>query len=134
MEGNDGLEQADSVNREVAEALFQAINAQDVESFHAQFHDDAVIEYPQSGERIVGAQNRRGVYASFPARPTVRRIHSSGHLAIVEARVDYGDGVDWVAVFILEARDAKIAKLICYWARPFPPSESRAAFVEPMDA
>lgn len=133
MEGDDGLERPDRVGREVAEELFRAINARDIEAFHAQFHDDSVIEYPQSGERIVGGENRRGVYASFPARPSVRRIHSSGRLATVEASVDYGDGLDWRALFILELRDAKIAKLICYWAKPFPPAESRAAFVEPTD-
>jgi hypothetical protein len=33
----------------------------------------------------------------------------------------------------LELRDAKIAKLVAYWAKPFPPAESRAPFVERRD-
>jgi hypothetical protein len=51
----------------------------------------------------------------------------------VEATVDYGDGVDWHAVFILEFRDDKIAKLTAYWAPPFPPAEWRAASVDRVD-
>src|SRR5436305_11695571 len=121
-------------SREVAEALFRAISEHDVVGFHGLFHEDSMIEYPQSGERIVGDAHRRGVYASFPGQPTVRRIMSSANLATVEAEVDYGDGVDWRAVFVLEVRDAKIARLVAYWARPFPPAESRAPFVERLDA
>jgi ketosteroid isomerase-like protein len=111
--------------REVAEALFRAINEHDVAGFHSLFHDDSVYEYPQSGERIVGDAHRRGVYASFPGQPSVRRIMSSGNLAMVGAGVDYGDGADWRSVFVLELREAKIANLVAYWAKPFPPAESR---------
>jgi hypothetical protein len=32
------------------------------------FHDDAVMDWPQSGERVVGADNRRAVYGAFPQR------------------------------------------------------------------
>jgi hypothetical protein len=47
-----------------------------------------------------------------------------------EAAADYGDGTDWRAVFILELRNVKIARLIAYWAKPFPPASSRAPYVE----
>jgi hypothetical protein len=49
-----------------------------------------VIEFPQSGERIVGDENRRRVYRAFPGRPAVRRTLTGGNLALVEASVDYG--------------------------------------------
>jgi ketosteroid isomerase-like protein len=123
----------ETVNRRVAERLFQSLIDRDLEGFHRRFHEDSVIEFPQSGERIVGGERRRAVYRSFPGRPSVRRILTDGHLAVVEATVDYGDGVDWHAVFILELRDAKIAKLTAYWAQPFAPAESRAASVERID-
>jgi ketosteroid isomerase-like protein len=129
--GGAGL--TETANRQVAERLFQALIDQDLEGFHRRFHEDSVIEFPQSGERIVGSERRRAVYQSFPGRPGVRRLLTGGPLAVVEATVDYGDGVDWHAVFILELRDAKIAKLTAYWAQPFAPAESRAASVEPID-
>jgi ketosteroid isomerase-like protein len=113
-------------NRQAVECLFEAIRASDVELFHGQFHDDSVLELPQSGERIVGDENRRQVYRSFPGRPRVKRILTGGDLAVVEADVDYGDGVDWRAVFICELRAGKIQRLSAYWAEPFKPASRKA--------
>jgi ketosteroid isomerase-like protein len=105
--------------------LVKAIRADDVERFHEQFHDDSVLELPQSGERIVGNEDRRQVYRSFPGRPRVQRILTGGDLAVVEADVDYGDGVDWRAVFICELRAGKIQRLRAYWAEPFKPASRK---------
>ena len=120
-------------NRQTVERIFQALAEGQVELFHAQFHEDSVIEFPQTGERIVGGENRRGVYQTFPGRPSVRRITTGGDLAVVEATVDYGDGVDWRAVFIYELRDGKIARATAYWAQPFEADASRAEWVQRMD-
>jgi ketosteroid isomerase-like protein len=113
------------------ERLFEAIGADDVEGFHGLFHPDSVIELPQSGEQIVGEANRRSVYRSFPGRPTVTRIRSEGNLVVAEADVDYGDGVEWRAVFICEVRDGRIEKLTAYWGAPFEPVASRVPSTEP---
>ena len=122
-----------ALNRQTVERLFEALIEGDLALFHAQFREDSVIEFPQSRERIVGGENRRAVYGAFPGRPSVSRILTGGHLAIVEAAVDYGDGVDWCAVFIYELRDGKIARATIYWAQPFEAAESRKAWVERMD-
>jgi hypothetical protein len=52
---------------------------------------------------------------------------------MVEAAIDYGDGLGWTAVFILELRGAKIAKLIAYWAKPFAPADLRPSYIERPD-
>lgn len=119
-----GTERDREGDRQVAEGLFQALIDRDLDGFHGRFHEDSVIEFPQSGERIVGGERRREAYRSFPGRPSVRRILTGGNLAVVEASVDYGDGVDWQAVFILELREARVAKLTAYWGKPFAPAES----------
>jgi ketosteroid isomerase-like protein len=72
--------------------------------------------------------------SNLPGRPSVRRIATGSDLAVVEATVDYGDGVDWRAVFIHELRDGKIAKLTAYWAQSLEAAGSRADWVEPMDS
>ena len=79
-------------NRQTVERVFQALAEGQVDLFHAQFHEDSVIEFPKSGERIAGGESRRAVYRALPGRPSVRRIVSGGDLAVVEAAVDYGDG------------------------------------------
>jgi hypothetical protein len=123
---------AEATNRETVERVIEALNTRDLDLFHAQFHEDSVMEYPQSGERIVGAENRRAVYGAFPGLPKVspKEIRAAGDLVAVEARLDYGDGAEWQAVFLFELRDGKIARETAYWPQPFEAAEWRAQWVE----
>jgi ketosteroid isomerase-like protein len=120
--------------RETVEALIATLNAGDVDGMDAVFHEDAVMEWPQSGERIVGGDNRRGVYRSFPQLPkiTPRRIVGEGDVWVAEATLDYGDGAEYQTVFVFELRDGKISKETAYWSQPFPAPEWRSAWVERM--
>jgi ketosteroid isomerase-like protein len=115
--------------------LIDTLNAKDVDGMDDVFHDDAVMEWPQSGERIVGADNRRGVYRAFPSLPTItpRRMTGDDDLVVAEATLDYGEGAVFQTVFIFELRDGKIAKETAYWSQPFPAPEWRAQWVERMD-
>jgi len=121
-------------NRETVERLIEALNTRDLERFDAQFHEDSVLEYPQSGERVLGGDNRRAVYAAFPALPQVapRRLVVDGDLAVLEATLDYGEGTDWQAVFVFDLRDGRIAKETAYWAQPFEAADWRAQWVAPL--
>ena len=116
------------------EALVAALNACDLGALDEVFTDDVVMEWPQSGERIVGGQNRREVYSHFPSLPhvTPRRIKGSGALWVVEASLDYGDGDPFQCVFVFEMRDGLIAKETGYWSKPFPAPDWRAPWVERM--
>ncbi|GAA1816259.1 nuclear transport factor 2 family protein [Agromyces neolithicus] len=118
--------------RETVEALVATLNAGEVDGMDAVFHEDSIIEWPQSGERIVGGDNRRGIYGSFPRLPTItpRRLTGSGDLWVLEAALDYGDGTPYQVVFIFELRDDLIAKETAYWSTPFPAPEWRTAWVE----
>lgn len=118
--------------REVVERLIATLNAKDVDGMDAVFHEDAVMDWPQSGERVVGGDNRRSVYRAFPGLPTIttRRIVGSGDLWVAEATLDYGAGSVYKSVFIFELRDGKIARETAYWAEPFEAPEWRAAWVE----
>ena len=120
--------------RETVEALIATLNAGDVDGMDDVFHEDAVMEWPQSGERIVGGDNRRGIYRSFPQLPKIspRRIVGEGDIWVAEATLDYGDGAEYQTVFVFELRDGKIAKETAYWSQPFPAPEWRAAWVERM--
>jgi ketosteroid isomerase-like protein len=119
-------------NRATIEALVAAINGGDRPMLDKVFTEDAVIEWPQSGERISGGQNRREIYSRFPSLPKVtpRRITGSGDLWVLEASLDYGDGEPYQCVFVFEMRDGKIAKEAGYWSKPFPAPDWRAPWVE----
>src|SRR5215831_3030565 len=110
-----------------------ASDANDFELEHEIYREDAVLEYPQSGERIRG---RRGIQASRSAQPnkkrfTVRRILGAGDLWITELVINY-DGQPSYTVSVMELRDGKVARETQYFGDPFEPGPSRAQWVERM--
>ena len=118
--------------RQVVDALVATLNAGEVAGMDDVFRDDAVIEWPQSGERIVGAANRRAIYGSFPQLPSIapRRLTGDGALWVLEADLDCGDGDPYQTVFVFELSDGLIAKETAYWTKPFPAPDWRAQWVE----
>ena len=79
----------------------------DQEISHEIYADDAVLEFPQSGERFVGKRNFLEWRQQYPAavQAKVRRIRGGGNLWIVEVSISY-DGGEWqYGVSILEFRD-----------------------------
>ena len=116
----------------VIHTLVAALNAGDRAALDAVFTEDIVMEWPQSGERIRGAANRREVYARFPGLPKVtpRRVTGSDPVWVLEATLDYGDGDPYLAVFVFELRGDRIAREIGYWSKAFPAPEWRAPWVE----
>jgi len=110
-----------------------ASDASDFEREHEIYCEDAVLEYPQSGERIRG---RRNIQASRAAQPnkkrfSVRRILGDGDLWITEFVLTY-DGQPSYTVSIMELKDGKVARETQYFGDPFEPGPSRAQWVERM--
>jgi ketosteroid isomerase-like protein len=111
-----------------------ASNANDFETEHLIYHEDAVVEYPQSGERTRGRSNIQGQRASQPnkKRFTIRRIIGGGDLWITEYILAY-DGKPSYTVSIMEFKGDKVARETQYFADPFVAPASRAQWVERMD-
>jgi ketosteroid isomerase-like protein len=126
---------SETSNRAAIEALVAAINKGDLAALDAVFTDDVILEWPQSGERIRGGQNRREIYSRFPSLPRVvaKRTTGSGDLWVLEADLDYGEGNGpYQCVFVFSMRDGRIAREIAYWSKPFPAPEWRAPWIERM--
>jgi ketosteroid isomerase-like protein len=123
---------SEAANRSTIDALVAAINGRDLAALDRVFTDDVIMEWPQSGERINGGENRRAIYSRFPALPKVtpRRVTGSGDIWVLEASLDYGDGDPYQCVFLFQMRDGRIAIEIAYWAKPFPAPDWRAPWVE----
>ena len=111
-----------------------ASDANDFETEHLIYHEDAVLEYPQSGERTRGRRNIQDQRASQPnkKRFSIRRIVSAGDLWVTEFILTY-DGKPSYTVSIMEFRDDKVARETQYFADPFAAPASRAQWVERMD-
>ncbi|GJD54071.1 hypothetical protein OPKNFCMD_6852 [Methylobacterium crusticola] len=122
--------------REIRAALdhhWAASDASDFEEEHKIYWEDAVLEYPQSGERIRGRQKIQASRAAQPNRKhfTVRRIVGAGDLWITEYVLTY-DGRPSYTVSIMEFHDGKVARETQYFGDPFEPGPSRAHWVEQM--
>ncbi|TSD83139.1 nuclear transport factor 2 family protein [Mycobacterium sp. KBS0706] len=119
--------------REALDRHWAASDASDFDAEHAIYHDDALLEYPQSGERIRGRHNIQASRAAQPntKRFTVRRIIGAGDLWVTEFILDY-DGRPSFTVSIMEFRDGKVARETKYFADPFEPGPSRTQWVERM--
>jgi hypothetical protein len=111
-----------------------ASDANDFASEHEIYADDAVLEYPQSHERLRG---RDRIQASRTAQPDskrfeVRRVVGGGDLWVSELVLTY-DGRPVHVVSIMEFQNGKVARETQYFADPFEPGPSRAQWVEAMD-
>jgi ketosteroid isomerase-like protein len=111
-----------------------ASDANDFETEHFIYHEDAVLDYPQSGERTRGRRNIQGQRASQPSKKrfTVQRIIGSGDLWVTEFVLTY-DGKPSYTVSIMEFRGDKVARETQYFADPFVAPASRAKWVERID-
>lgn len=85
--------------------------AGDSDGAHAIYHDDAVLEFPQSGERFEGRANFKAWREQYPSdvQFEVRRISGSGHVWVRELTVRYDGGPPSLGIAVLEFRDDRVA-------------------------
>lgn len=95
---------------------------------HAMYHDDAVLEFPQSGERFVGVENLREWRRTYPSSTSfeIREVRGRDQLWVAEGTITYDQGPPNFAVTILEFRGNRIARESIYVAQGWDPPEWRA--------
>jgi ketosteroid isomerase-like protein len=122
----------DGAVRLALERHWAASDAGDFAVEHEIYRDDALLVYPQSGERIRGRHNIRESRFVQPNRKrfAVQRIFGSGNFWISEFVLTY-DGNPSFAVSVMEWRDGLVARETQYFAGPFDPAPARAHLVEP---
>ena len=99
---------------------------------HEIYADDAVCDYPQSGERILGRHNLQALRSHHPGKPAgfeIRRLFGSGELWITEYTIEYL-GRRSYTVSIMEFKDGKVVHETQYFADPFDAPAWRAQWVE----
>ena len=121
----------DNELRNALQTHWAASDANDFDAEHEIYRADAVLEYPQSGERIRGRDN---IQASRVAQPnakrfTVRRILGGGNLWMSELVLKY-DAQPFYVVSIMEFEGGKVVRETQYFGEAFAPGPSRAQWVE----
>jgi uncharacterized protein GlcG (DUF336 family)/ketosteroid isomerase-like protein len=130
-------QESSMTDREIRAALNQhwaASDANDFELEHQIYREDAVLEYPQSGERIRGRGNIQITRTLQPSKKRfkVRRVIGRGDLWVSEYVILY-DGQPSYTVSIMEFEGGKVARETQYFGDPFEASAWRARWVEPME-
>jgi hypothetical protein len=98
------------------------------------YADDAVLEWPQGGERVRGRANIIAMRSAYPARQEFQLHRTIGchDLWVNEYTIRYDDR-PYRVVGIMEFRDGKVIRERIYFGEPWEPPAWRAQWVERMD-
>jgi ketosteroid isomerase-like protein len=116
--------------RSIVKRYFEYVGA-DVDRADEIYHEDAVLEFPQSGERFEGVATFTEWRRQYPAdadkmRFKLRRATVRVDLAVVELSATY-DGESWLqGVQLLEFRGDKVARERIYVTEAWEAPEWRA--------
>jgi SnoaL-like protein len=121
----------DASTRARLEQHWAASESGDIDTEHAIYADDAILDYPQSGERFRGRSKIKAQRGGHPAERhfTVLRIRGGDDLWVNECVITY-DGAPTYSVSVMEFTGDLVAHETQYFADPFPAPASRAALAE----
>jgi len=107
----------------------------DLEAEHAIYAADAILDYPQSGERFRGRSRIQAQRGRHPAERhfSVRRILGAGDLWVSECVITY-DGVPTHSLSVMELTGGLVTHETQYFADPFSPAPGRSGLAEPIPA
>jgi hypothetical protein len=117
---------------EVRELFERLRSAMDPAVEYEARHEDFLVEFPQSGERL-DRDGLRKLQEHFPSgapRIRLRRLTGAGDLWIAETVIHYTDGKVFHGANIVEFRDGKIWKETRYYGEPFDAPAWRAEWAE----
>jgi hypothetical protein len=105
----------------------------DADTEHAIYAADAILDYPQSGERFRGRSTIQAQRGGHPADRhfTVVRIRGGDDLWVSEVVITY-DGAPSYSVSVMEFGGDQVTHETQYFADPFQAAPWRAALAEPI--
>jgi hypothetical protein len=123
----------DASTRARLEEHWKASDRGETDTEHAIYAADAILDYPQSGERFRGRTKIQAQRGGHPAERhfTVLRIRGGGDLWVSECVITY-DGVPTYSVSIMEFADDLVTHETQYFADPFQAPAWRAGMSEPI--
>jgi SnoaL-like domain len=121
----------DARTRARLEQHWKASDRGDIDTEHAIYAEDAILDYPQSGERFRGRSKIQTQRGGHPAERhfTILRIRGDRDLWVSECVITY-DGVPTYAVSVMEFTGDLATHETQYFADPFQAPAGRAALAE----
>ena len=120
-------------SKQLLEQFWQTMESNDFYAVAQLLHDDFVLEWVQSGERIRGRENFAKLNTAYPTQGTwhftINSIVADGDEVVTDVSVTDGTLNDRVITFST-IRDGKIWKQVEFWPEPFSAPEWRKQWVE----
>ncbi len=115
------------------ESFWAAMQTNDFRRAGEWLHEDYILEWPQSGERIRGRANFVAVNENYPAHGLwefrVHRILAEGDEVVSDVGVTDG-AVNARVITFSTVREGKILHQTEFWPDPFEAAAWRAQWVE----
>ena len=129
------LDTIDDTTIRAALVRYVASGGIDRDAAHELYHEDAVLEFPQSGERFIGRDTFREWRERYPSetRFRIRRILGHGAFWSVELLVSYDGRPPMFGLGLYEFRGAKVAREVVYVMDGWDAPGWRAAWNTPFD-
>ena len=120
-------------NKQLLENFWATMATNDFYAASQLLHNDYLLEWPQSGERIRGQDNFAAINTFYPAEGkwefTINHLLAEGDLVTTDVSVTDGKLKDRVITFST-IRDGKIWKQVEFWPEAFAAPEWRKQWVE----
>jgi len=120
-------------SKQIVEGFWAAMQTNDFKAAGEFLHDDYVLEWPQSGERICGRANFVAINDHYPAHGrwefTIHRIIAEGDEAVSDVGVT-DSAITGRVITFSTVRGGKIVHQTEFWPDPFEPAAWRAEWVE----
>lgn len=121
---------------DVAREFWRLMATNDFDSIGSVLAPEFVLYWPQSKERIRGAENFARMNNEYPAHGTwtftIHQLVGNQNDAVSDVSVT--DGVQKArAISFFTVEHGKITKIIEFWPEPYPAPANRAHLVEMVD-
>jgi len=121
---------------DVVREFWRLMATNDFDSVAAVLAPDFVLEWPQSNERIRGAELDARMNREYVAHGRWRFaiVRLFGDTTDAVSEVDVTDGVQRAkAISFFACREGRIVRLVEFWPEPFAARADRAHLVEPIE-
>src|SRR5262245_26802419 len=108
---------------DLVQEFWRLMATNDFRSVGALLRDDFVLDWPQSGERILGRDNYAAMNEQYPTTTgrwtfIINRLVGDEDQAVSDVTVN--DGVQTArAISFFEVRGGKIVQMVEFWPAPF---------------
>lgn len=121
---------------DTAREFWRLMASNDFSSVSAVLAPDFVVDWPQSNERIRGAQRFAEMNQTYPSHGpwtfTIHRLFGAGSEAVSDVTVS--DGVQSArALSFFTVVQGKVTQMLEFWPEPYTAPSNRAHLVEPID-